>query len=404
MITKYKFKLFFAFLLIFVIIFYEQTYIGPFKLSLWKLPVIMFLLFGAFKYDKKNVLLLSVVFLSLKLLFNLHIFFGISETLNESIYVLVFPITAIYFFNSFKTKVRRLDDLICATCIFFLISSLPFKLGLLQQSRQLDIFEFDEGSVDALMGIFYHMSISSQVFSISTVVLLFCGHLFRRKYVWYGLIGYGLLATYSAYTRTGWIILALGFGMFAFYKFGKAKSMLILAGFSLIVLSFGVSKDSFFYKRLIGESTHTTNENLDINTLTSGRMGIFAASVNNVVEEGPLAILMGIGKDYSKYKNEKILGTALVAHNRIIELFCYGGLLALTIFIYYIIALKKSIFRLQRANRYRILLVTMFFILLLTLLPSHGFNIYSDFLFGLIMARALIEEQIIKSATLYSQI
>lgn len=383
----------------FVLIYLDETTIGGLKLSIaWKMPIIAFLLFRSYQLYPNNKLLLLASLLALKLIINTHVGFGFVETVTEMVYIMVLPVVYLYSYNVYKDKPEKLQFTIVATAMFFLLSALPFLFGFLEQKRTIELLKSGEDTKTALTGIFYHMAGSSQVFVLSTTAILFNYSYFKRKKVralWYGFILYGCFVTYEAYTRTGWILLFLAIFFYVKSKI-KIAGVISIAIFMFIGLFLALpllSKNSFFYKRLIGDSAHNTNQNLDANAVTSGRLAIWAVSVENVVKEGTAAIFLGIGKDYDTYLTGKKFAFGLSAHNRVIEIFDYGGLIAIVIFIFYVFRIRKTVFEASKENKARNLSTTYFYIMLISFIPSHGFYIYSDFLFGLILAYAAALER-----------
>jgi O-antigen ligase len=381
---------------------FEQTYIGPIKLSyIWKFPIIGYMLFYTIKHNANSPIFVVSILLSFKLLLNTHVDFGIGATLTESVYILVFPITFVFCKIFFKDNLNVLKFVTLSLCSFFLLSNIPFQLGILSQQRIIEVF--DEKS--ALTGLFFHMSISSQIFAISTIIILFEYQSFKKKSLislWILLVTYGTTVTIQAFTRTGWMLLTVGFLMYAFYYFNYKTKVISIIIIFLLISIISVDKNSNMVKRLMGESKNTTNESMNLNTLSSGRLSIFENSINIVKEDGNLSILMGVGKDYLTHQNGQIMGREYVAHNRFIEIFTYGGVIALFIFFIYIIHLLKILLSIH--SRFRPLPVTLFIIYIITLFPSHGFNIYSDFLFASIMSFYSMSSISIKRTIKYNSI
>lgn len=393
---------FFGYCFLFILLKYEQVYLGPFKLSiLWKTPLLFYSLYICIKYFSKSRFFWVSILLSINIFFNFKILYGFKETLIESIYILTLPLTFFTFLHIYgKNKIKQVHLLkfILNLASFFIFSSLPFLLGILQQERIIDVIEADTITGNVLTGIFYHMSISSQIFAVSTIIILFNREYYFRKnnkLLWYAVLFCGFYATYAAYTRMGWLLLGIGV---VYYLKNKIKFYHLIAISLIGVLvifssdSVSIGEDSAIYKRLIGESKHTTNKDLDLNTLTSGRMNIILTSLENVVDEGGVSFFIGIGKDYSTYMTSVKMGAPYVAHNRFVEIFCYGGIFALLLFFIYIFHLRKIVKSINTRNSQKKLVSALFLLLIITYFPSHGFNLFSDFLFGGILAYAKLSD------------
>jgi hypothetical protein len=183
------------------------------------------------------------------------------------------------------------------------------------------------------------------------------------------------------------LLLLIGIIILFVYKenvaklFFKILPLFFIVGFVLISY---VQSNETLQLRLRGGTTYRPNNEIDASIFTSYRLVLYEHALNNLYEEGFATILLGSGKKKATEDMGEIMGTDFVAHNRFIELFQYGGFLALILFFIFIrtlYSLIKTIPKVKGVYRSK-LSFTLFVIYFISLIPSHGFPIWADILFG----------------------
>ena len=198
---------------------------------------------------------------------------------------------------------------------------------------------------------------------------------------------FGVYSIYLCYTRTGWILLIIGVIILFVHNENISKLFFKILPLLFIVTFFMINyvgSNESLQLRLRGGTTYRPNEEIDIGLLSSYRLDLFGHAINNVTKEGIGTILIGSGKKKATEDMGKIMGTNFIAHNRFIELFQYGGFIALILFVFFLRSLYtliKTIPRVKGNYRSKLSLI-LFVIYFISLIPSHGLPVWADFLFG----------------------
>jgi hypothetical protein len=398
------------YLVFFLILYFENLSIGGVRLSqIWKLPFYFYAIHFVLKkmdHTNKKVMMLFFIgiFMSLKIIFNAYFNYGFLENIAESFYFLTLPISIAFFYYKYKRQPGQLHYLLITLSFFLVISNIPFVLNLLPQKN--NTFSLERfGLIDkfALNGLFYHTSITSKILVVSLLILLTTykdkiSNKFEKLLILSAII-FGMYSLYLCYTRTGWLLLLIGIIILFVYKenvgklFFKILPLFFIVGFVLISY---VQSNETLQLRLRGGTTYRQNKEIDASILTSYRLDLYEHAINNLYKDGFGTILLGSGKKKATEDMGEIMGTDFVAHNRFIELFQYGGFLALILFFIFIrtlYSLIKTIPKVKGVYRSKLPL-TLFVVYFLALIPSHGFPIWADVLFGITIAIGLNTKQI----------
>lgn len=406
----FSIKNLFIFIFFFLILYFEDFSLGGVRFAqIWKLPfyfyAINFVLKKMTSDNKKiNILFLLGLFVSLKIIINPYFNYGFLENVAEAFYFLTLPISVAFFYHKYKSQPGQLHYLLIVLSLFMIISNIPFVLNLVPQKN--NTFSLERfGLIDkfALNGLFYHASITSKILVVSILILLtyYKDKMFKKfdKLLILGTILFGIYSLYLCYTRTGWFLLLTGIIVLFTYKEKVAKlifktlPLFLLLGFALISY---VQSNEALQLRLRGGTTYRQNNEIDASVLTSYRLIIYKNAVDNLYQEGFITVLLGTGKKKATEDMGKIMGTDFIAHNKFIELFQYGGFIALILFIVFVRFLYKLIKTIPtvKGDYFSKLPLTLFVVYFLSLIPSHGFPIWADFLFGLSIALSLRMKQI----------
>lgn len=385
-------------LLLFSILYFEDIAIAGIRIAqIWKLPFYFYAIHFVFKKIKLNHRKLLFLFIlglliSLKIILNAKFEYGLLENLAEAFYLLTLPVSIPFFYYKYRNQPQKLNYILVCLALFLIISNIPFILKLLpQKNSSFSLEKFGLYDKFALNGLFYHTSITSKILVISTIILvpnymLFVKHKFE-KYLMLCVIILGFYSIYLCYTRTGWLMLIIGLLILFVYKeklnklFLKVFPLLFVVGFFLLTY---IQNDNDLLLRLRGGTTYRQNTEFNSEVFTSYRLVLFEHAINNLVEEGAASVILGSGKKNATEKMGKIMGTNFVAHNRFIELFQYGGFIALFLFLIFLIALYKLIksFPILKGFYISKLPFTIFILYIFSMIPSHGFPIWADILFG----------------------
>jgi len=133
----------FLYILFFIIIYNETETLFGVKISiLWKAPIIIYLLIFNLKDFNKKLLGISI-FLAINLLINTGFPGNSFGDLPEIVDILTLPLVYYFAKNKFKNNPEKLKAILISTCVFFIISTIPFIFNLIEQRgliKNLDNF------------------------------------------------------------------------------------------------------------------------------------------------------------------------------------------------------------------------------------------------------------------------
>ena len=384
--------------------------------QVWKLPFYGYALFVILKdwnfFSRNLKLVLLLGFLTgTKLLLNVNFYQGFMISLAEFFYTISLPLIILYFYRTYFSAPEKLRLLITYFSIFLIVSNIPFVTGILTQRNnvvELDRFGLENSS--ALNGLFHHVSSTSKILVVSVLFLL-ANLAYTKKRFYYllyvGVLVFGAYAIYLSYTRTGWLLLFLGVLMMVFYKTSIKRFFRYIPTvvFGLLVVAFLFRNNETILLRLKGGTTYRQNEEIDANVLTSYRLDIYVNALINLNNDGKAAIVLGQGRQRAQQLMGQIYGTDFVAHNRLIELLQYGGELSLLLFLLYVWRLWLIVKELSsRVHDFMSKLpFALFGLYVLSLLPSHGFPLWSDLIFGGVIAYNLIKNHTSEQSELITE-
>lgn len=401
---KIHLKKYYIFYLFLFILLYVEDRVFFFDISLsniWKiLAIIIFLILITQKKINRGLTYfdITIALLVFSFFINSNGFLTILD-IEEIVIILVFPIAYYSFYYFYKNTPIKLNSNLLILSTFLILTSIPFLLKIIQPNHiyvdALDLFADHYGlKTDILVGFFKQASISSKVFVFSSVVTLVLGIMGRKlnnpnKLFYVIIFIVGLYAIYRSFTRTGWVML-IAFIIIYFMQTNRTsivkKTMLITVFvFSLFLV---YHTNNAVKNRVIGINI-TSNKIDNATILLNSRNILIANAIQTVIEEDINSLILGLGK---KNALEKSYGS--LAHSRFIEIFQYGGLLSLSLYVAYLILMYKQISK--RKNEYGIysLSMSLYIIMLLSLFPSHGLSIWSNIIFGGVVALNRINYEI----------
>ena len=168
--TNWKEILFFIFL--WLLLYIEPITIGPLKISqIWK-AVVVAGMFG-FLLTKKLPAYVWVGFLfAFKYLFYTKMPYGYLTAIQNALEAMIFPLFLGFFYIKFRNRpdaTERLMHIAILLSLFFIFSAVPFMFGL---NTFNPVTELDKYGIEgtATKGLFYHIAVSSKIFTIATIV------------------------------------------------------------------------------------------------------------------------------------------------------------------------------------------------------------------------------------------
>jgi len=154
--------------------------------------------------------------------------------------------------------------------------------------------------------------------------------------------------------------------------------------FSIIIITFAsLNPNNPVSKKITGRIEE--NQAISINTLSSYRPILMKTAIDNV-SESITSLIFGLGVKKAGEKSEAKLGHPYSAHNKFIDILQYSGAIGLLLYILYLLHVLILIFKTRNKSKEYSLLLTFSILAFLYLIPSHGLTIYSNLLFGALIA------------------
>lgn len=326
--------------------------------QLWKMPLIVFLVYYLFQYRKKLSPDWTRVsyWLSLKHLINGQLCKSVVSNIQDGITFLFLPLLYNFFQNVLnKTTMRK-----CLLCVsqFFILTNIPFLFFGMESNQR----EKHYGSFQAFSGIFQNQHAMSIIMGICILVLLHyfrCGAFRDKAAKAYNmfLIVLGAYAMYAGFARTGWLMCVIGVCILFFPKGLQARQWagIVLIGVALC--------GGFSYMMMTNKAFH--DRVLDINSATgqrkelgSGRGRLMENAFELYVSGNCFEMACGYSmaglKEYEKEKT----GQPLFAHNGFVTLLVTDGAIGMLLELLSMFLLLRFIVRRRTCPAYRLSIAT----------------------------------------------
>jgi O-antigen ligase len=396
--TNWKEILFFIFL--WLLLYIEPITIGPLKISqIWKFVVVAGM-FG-FLLTKKLPAYVWVGFLfAFKYLFYTKMPYGYLTAIQNALEAMIFPLFLGFFYIKFRNRpdaTERLMHIAILLSLFFIFSAVPFMFGL---NTFNPVTELDKYGIEgtATKGLFYHIAVSSKMFTIATIVLINAykrfSNNFKNKIIWLSAVLLGTWFVYTSWTRTGWFIFLVALLISFFYNssFKKKLVAVIVSVIIFIGIVWVYENNQAFRYRLTGGATYRTDTELSVEQLASSRLPFIMVAIDNLKDEGPLGQWFGYGAQHGIDLFKQKTGMSIVSHNGTTEILESSGILALILYFLFIKNLFKKVIRIwnkisnevKKQSFISMVLFAGFF------LSSHGTPFWGEIIFSCFFSSIII--------------
>ncbi len=396
--TNWKEILFFIFL--WLLLYIEPITIGPLKISqIWK-AVVVAGMFG-FLLTKKLPAYVWVGFLfAFKYLFYTKMPYGYLTAIQNALEAMIFPLFLGFFYIKFRNRpdaTERLMHIAILLSLFFIFSAVPFMFGL---NTFNPVTELDKYGIEgtATKGLFYHIAVSSKMFTIATIVLINAykrfSNNFKNKIIWLSAVLLGTWFVYTSWTRTGWFIFLVALLISFFYNssFKKKLVAVIVSVIIFIGIVWVYENNQAFRYRLTGGATYRTDTELSVEQLASSRLPFIMVAIDNLKDEGPLGQWFGYGAQHGIDLFKQKTGMSIVSHNGTTEILESSGILALILYFLFIKNLFKKVIRIwnkisnevKKQSFISMVLFAGFF------LSSHGTPFWGEIIFSCFFSSIII--------------
>ena len=284
---------------------------------------------------------------------------GISSLMNLPLLIgsisrsIVLPLS--YQYVKSIVNASRIEKIILFISTFVVISTVPFHLDLitpLSRGYDLSIYGTNE---EGFVGIFQRAHPASASLAVAVIILVNAFLQSPRglnKYI-YGF--WALIGSYSAvltYARSGLAMMIVGLFVLVFssFSFRNAFRLSIISFFFASVL---LSSNSVLKMRLLDKNIYATESaELTMENVGSGRLMIAEYAIANWWNEGYYAIWMGLGEPLARERMIQTKGSAIFAHNGVIEVLQTQGLVGLVLMFWFYYAIYKLIRLNSHSSKY----------------------------------------------------
>lgn len=388
------------FVVFFVAFFLKSYTIGGQELAyIWKIPLLIFLFFGVVGQDIKFSFLILAYCFAVKNIINTSFFdFPVDSIINFSKYLTIpFVVHWIYLNINSVNALKKLRIVPVYMAAFFILSNIPYYLGIFSTPISKTMLWMEETSLDGLVGILAAPHYTSAILAVASLVLLDFIIQKRGEFLWNFLLVpillLGLFFLFKTYTRTGWLMFVVGTTLLFVRKItlkdvGKILVLSVLLFGGLVFL---FQTNEGFRRRILDERTGQEDKSAS-ETVGSGRLQIAQVYLENLYESDFATYLIGMGMQESQNQYEKKDGMPLFAHNGFVQTLVDNGVLGFLLYLIFLVALYKQIS--VSESSYNRLAVAIFFMFISCLATQQANYFLLDVFLSIYTGIALIESKI----------
>ncbi len=238
---------------------------------------------------------------------------------------------------------------------FIILSFLPYILHIIPESTKG--YSLKNYGVDAygILGIFDNPHGAASAVSLALLINLFFIIKSKRINIFKIFIFIiGFYVMYKTYVRTGYAMFFSGIIVLFYYE-SKSKKFYKVLPYILILFigtAYIYNNSSILRKRIWDESKYNKHYNPnDINTISSGRIMLWAASINNLKEQDYVTLFIGQGFRRVVESMKQSIGLSKIAHNGFLDMLAQNGILGFLFFLLFLKALYNHI-KLRKSSMY----------------------------------------------------
>ncbi|WP_179343789.1 O-antigen ligase family protein [Winogradskyella ursingii] len=339
-------KYFFFGLVLLFLFHFETLYIGPIKIShAWKGLVLVFLLISLLRRDKNIFFIYKpLIAIATLQLFSIEVFVNPINAVLLFATILILPLFGIYVL---KYSTVQLQKALLFITSFFILSFIPYKLGLIASLG--DIYNLNKygGRSEGLIGAFQGAHPASIALAGSFLVILYFWFIkaYSRPFLTV-LLALGFYFLINTYVRTGMAMVVIGVLPMIFYFGKKEKSsrfrLIAISGFLALLTALWVMNNEVLLKRIIGEDKYYKEDSFE--TVGSGRGLIYLTNIEIFSEAKMMEKVFGIGQTELIKRTENKIGKSLLSHNGFLQILISNGIIGFVFFLIYI----RSIYKLKK--------------------------------------------------------
>lgn len=378
---KYYILLFIPFFLLF---YSESLDVGGMSISqLWKIPLACYLAFYLFQHRHLPTPKWAQFqyWSSLKHLVNAGDVTKFMPNVQEMFKFAFLPLL-FNCLNNKPWKTEALKKILLAVSQYFILTNIPFMLGLQTIKRG-----HDYGNFVAYAGIFRNQHGMTIVMAICIVVILneFKSGRFQNKaskFYNVCLIALASYAMYLGFARTGWLMFLLATLVLFFPKNTSVKQWIGIVSVSFVLLTgfaYLFNTDQRFHDRIVGNDLQTHKQiNID-----SGRSEYMAIALDRYAHGSIPELLIGVSHEEITEVIKAKTGMKIGAHNGFVDMLAANGIVGLGLMLFFAFSLLAFIWQRKKCPTAK-LAIAMWMMYMSFQTTQGGHMFHSDFLYALI--------------------
>ncbi|WP_221250077.1 O-antigen ligase family protein [Desulfuromonas versatilis] len=258
-----------------------------------------------------------------------------------------FPILFFHFYCLLNQKINLSTKFLIYFALFVTVSTIPFFLGLTQQiGKTYDLSRLGDYSGHSFVGIFQNPHAASISVSFAFIIIFYFFLNERNKKLKWFLGTTCLFLFYveiMTMARAGYISLAAGV---IFITIKNYKNLRKTISFLFLIFGFGILlystiDYSLLETRILGETKYRKSS--DIDSISSGRFGLWADSFSIISNQDFIYFIGGIGLHHYRIAMYDEVGVFLFAHNGYLDELAIYGLIGFMLLVCFLASLAKDI-------------------------------------------------------------
>ena len=347
------------YILLFLLLYFEPEQIGPITFSqLWKIPLFVYLVWQVLivRKIKKPTFIKWSYLRAGKNLMNGGLFINYFAEVVDFIRYMMFPL--MFEFVSIKIpNIKRLRFYLVFLAKFFILSSIPFLLNIIQSNGKE--IEFGE-TFNSYVGLFQnpHAAAITTTISIFVIIAFIRNNKLNNSHLFFYrlIVILGVYVLYLTYVRTGYLMLLSGLVIMFFpAKFSIKQiigSVFVLAAL-VTTFFYLLETNEIFYNRIFDI------RNGQDSAVGSGRLMFWQAAIELWANGNYFQLLFGHGYEGVTNKMFEVTGLRIFAHSEVFTQLGQNGLFGLVFFMGFVIMLYKFIRKHKTCTSYRLAITTL---------------------------------------------
>jgi len=223
---------------------------------------------------------------------------------------------------------------------FIILSFLPYILHIIPETSKGYSLANYGVETHGILGIFYNPHGAASAVSLALLIELFFIIKSKRISIFKVFIFIvGFYVMYKTYVRTGYAMFIVGSMVLFYYEFKTNKFYKVLPFVLSLILGivYIYNNSSVLRKRIWDESKYNKHyDPHDINTISSGRIILWMASIKNIKDQDVISLLIGQGFKRSIESMKESTGLSKIAHNGFLDMLLQNGILGILFFLLFL--------------------------------------------------------------------